>query len=134
MARSMPLREIRTADIASALSISFPDKNYLSDNGQQLISKALSEVMEMMGIERRLFTPYHAQSNGIVERFNDTPKNILPKLTANKQQKLGTSSYPQCYSNFGKFLIQQKVTRHLRSCMADKQEDQQIILPIFAQA
>ncbi|KAK3800900.1 hypothetical protein RRG08_051135 [Elysia crispata] len=44
----------------------------------------MSEVMEMMGIERRLSTPYHAQSNVMVERFNGTLKNMLHKLTADK--------------------------------------------------
>ena len=38
----------------------------------------------MMGIERRLSTPYDAQSNGMVERFNGTLKNMLHKLTADK--------------------------------------------------
>ena len=40
--------------------------------------------MEIIGIERRLSTPYHAQSNGMVERFNGTLKNMLHKLTADK--------------------------------------------------
>ena len=44
----------------------------------------MSEVMEMMGIERRLSTPYHAQSNRMMERFNGTLKNRLHKLTADK--------------------------------------------------
>ncbi|KAK3775309.1 hypothetical protein RRG08_030978 [Elysia crispata] len=44
----------------------------------------MSEVTEMMGTERRLSTPYHAQSNGMVERFNGTLKNMLHKLTSDK--------------------------------------------------
>ncbi|KAK3751187.1 hypothetical protein RRG08_023944 [Elysia crispata] len=44
----------------------------------------MSEVMEMMGIERRLSKPYHTQSNGIVERFNGTLKNMFHKLTTDK--------------------------------------------------
>ena len=43
-----------------------------------------ASTMEMMGIERRLSTPYHAQSSGMVERFNCTLKNMLHKLTADK--------------------------------------------------
>ena len=61
---AVPLREIRTTDVASALFNIFSrlglPKQILSDNGQQLVSKAMSEVMEMMGIERKLSTPYHA--------------------------------------------------------------------------
>ena len=86
---AVPLREIRTTDVASALFNIFSrlglPKQILSDNGQQLVSKAMSEVMEMMGIERKLSTPYHAQSNGMVERFNGTLKNMLQKLTVDKQ-------------------------------------------------
>ena len=85
---AVPLREIRTTDVASVLFNIFSrlglPKQILSDNGQQLVSKAMSEVMEMMGIERKLSTPYHAQSNGMVERFNGTLKNMLQKLTVDK--------------------------------------------------
>ncbi|KAK3771623.1 hypothetical protein RRG08_047880 [Elysia crispata] len=85
---AVPLRDIRTTDVASALFNIFSrlgvPKQILSDNGQQLVSKAMSELMEMIGIERRLSTPYHAQSNGIVEKFNGTLKNMLHKLTADK--------------------------------------------------
>ena len=85
---AVPLREIRTTDVASALFNIFSrlglPKQILSDNGQQLVSKAMSEVMEMMGIERKLSTPYHAQSNGMVERVNGTLKNMLQKLTVDK--------------------------------------------------
>ena len=42
------------------------------------------EVLEKIGIERRLSTPYHAQSNRMVERFNGTLKNMLHKVTADK--------------------------------------------------
>ena len=85
---AVPLREIRTTDVASALFNIFSrlglPKQILSDNGQQLVSKAMSEVIEMMGIERKLSTPYHAQSNGMVDRFNGTLKNMLQKLTVDK--------------------------------------------------
>ena len=37
-----------------------------------------------MGIERRLSTPYYAQSNGMVERFNGTLKKRLHKLAVDK--------------------------------------------------
>ncbi|KAK3758007.1 hypothetical protein RRG08_058314 [Elysia crispata] len=77
---AVPLREIRTSDVASALFNIFSrlglPKQVLSDNGQQLVSKAVSEVMEMMGIERRLSTSYHAQSNGMVERFNGMSQTL----------------------------------------------------------
>ncbi|GFO36138.1 gypsy retrotransposon integrase-like protein 1 [Plakobranchus ocellatus] len=71
---AVPLKSISTTDVANALFNIFTrlglPKEILSDNGQQLVSKAMEEVVTMMGIQRRLSTPYHAQSNGMVERFN----------------------------------------------------------------
>ncbi|GFO36836.1 Pol polyprotein [Plakobranchus ocellatus] len=48
--------------------------------------KPWKKVMTMMGIQRRLSTPYHAQSNGMVERFNGSLKTMLRKLCAEKPQ------------------------------------------------
>ena len=120
---AVPLREIRTTDVASALFNIFSrlglPKQILSDNGQQLVSKAKSEVMEMMGIERKLSTPYHAQSNGMVERFNGTLKNMLQKLTVDKPNSWD-KLIPAVLFAFGKSRIRQQATHHLHSCMADK--------------
>ncbi|GFO36843.1 Zinc finger protein [Plakobranchus ocellatus] len=87
---AVPLKSISTTDVANALfniftRLGFP-KEILSDNGQQLVSKAVEEVMTMMGIQRRLSAPYHAQSNGMVERFNGSLKTMLRKLCAEKPQ------------------------------------------------
>ncbi|GFR74899.1 hypothetical protein ElyMa_000441300 [Elysia marginata] len=46
----------------------------------------MQEVMTMMGIQRRLSTPYHAQSNGMVERFNGSLKRMLQKLCTDKPE------------------------------------------------
>ncbi|GFO46495.1 hypothetical protein PoB_007300000 [Plakobranchus ocellatus] len=87
---AVPLKSISTTDVANALFNIFTrlglPKEILSDNGQQLVSKAMEEVMTMMGIQRRLSTPYHAQSNGMVERFNGSLKTMLRKLCADKPQ------------------------------------------------
>ncbi|GFR76504.1 Pol polyprotein [Elysia marginata] len=42
--------------------------------------------MTMIGIQRRLSTPYHAQSNGMVERFNGSLKRMLQKLCTDKPE------------------------------------------------
>ncbi|GFN95463.1 gypsy retrotransposon integrase-like protein 1 [Plakobranchus ocellatus] len=85
-----PLKSISTTDVANALFNIFTrlgvPKEILSDNSQQLVSKAMEEVMTMMGIQRRLSTPYHAQSNEMVERFNGSLKTMLRKLCAEKRQ------------------------------------------------
>ena len=80
------LKEIKSTDVTNALFQIFSrlgmPREILSDNGKQLVSNAMEEVMKMLNIDRRLSTPYHAQSNGLVERFNGTLKLMLRKLTA----------------------------------------------------
>ncbi|GFO35988.1 Pol polyprotein [Plakobranchus ocellatus] len=87
---AVPLKSISTTDVANALFNIFTrlglPKEIVSDNGQQLVSKAMEEVMTMMGIQRRLSTLYHAQSNGMVERFNGSLKTMLRKLCTEKPQ------------------------------------------------
>ncbi|GFO24642.1 gypsy retrotransposon integrase 1 [Plakobranchus ocellatus] len=87
---AVPLKSISTTDVAKALFNIFTrlglPKEILSDNGLQLVSKAMEEVMTMMGIQRRLSTPYHAQLNGMVERFNGSLKTMLRKLCTEKPQ------------------------------------------------
>ncbi|GFR83687.1 Gypsy retrotransposon integrase-like protein 1 [Elysia marginata] len=85
---ALPLKEIRTSDVVSGLFTVFSrlgvPKQILPDNGKQLISEAMTEVMKMLGIERRTCTPYHAQANGMVERLNGSLKTMLKKLTKDK--------------------------------------------------
>ena len=69
---------MRTTDVAFVFFNIFSrlglPKQVLSDNGRQLVSKAMSEVMELMGIERRMSTSYHAQSkrnSGKIQRHSE---------------------------------------------------------------
>ena len=85
---SIPLKDIRTTDVANALFTIFTrlgvPREIQTDNGQQLVSNAMKEVLAMMGIEHRQNTPYHSQSMGIIERQNGTLKSMLYKLTNDK--------------------------------------------------
>ncbi|GFO34791.1 gypsy retrotransposon integrase-like protein 1 [Plakobranchus ocellatus] len=77
------LRQITSSAVANELFIMFtrlgvPKK--LSDNGQQLVSKIIKETFRLLGISQETSAPYHPQSNGIIERFNGSLKQILRKL------------------------------------------------------
>ncbi|KAK3100248.1 hypothetical protein FSP39_016927 [Pinctada imbricata] len=48
-----------------------------SDQGSQYKSKLFSDVCELLGIQKIHTTPYHPQSDGMVERFNKTLCNML---------------------------------------------------------
>ena len=52
-------------------------KEIMTDRGSQLESKDCVEWMKSAGIDHLLSTPYHHQTNGVVERFNGTLEGRL---------------------------------------------------------
>eukprot|EP00745_Piridium_sociabile_P005869 TRINITY_DN137899_c0_g1_i1.p1 TRINITY_DN137899_c0_g1~~TRINITY_DN137899_c0_g1_i1.p1 ORF type:complete len:280 (-),score=57.61 TRINITY_DN137899_c0_g1_i1:5-796(-) len=58
----------------------------LTDRGTQFTSQMMKEVHRLLAIKAKYTTPYHAQCNGLVERFNGTLKSMLFKL-AKEQPK-----------------------------------------------
>ena len=51
-----------------------------SDNGRNLISNIFKNYLEKRGIQHVLTTPYHPESNGMVERANRTLGTVIRKL------------------------------------------------------
>lgn len=48
-----------------------------SDQGRQFESQVIAEVCKLLGIYKSCTTPYHPQSDGMVELFNRTLLNML---------------------------------------------------------
>ncbi|XP_059177648.1 uncharacterized protein K02A2.6-like [Physella acuta] len=85
---AVALKEISSETVIEALStiftrIGFPEE-ILSDNGPQFNSELYTQVNKFFGIKGIKTTPYHPNSNGMVERFNGSLKHMLRKLAANE--------------------------------------------------
>ena len=83
-AEATPLRKITADKVAEALfdmfsRVGFP-KEIQSDRGQQFMSQLFQEFNSFSNIKHIFSTPYHPQTNGVVERFHSTLKNMLRKL------------------------------------------------------
>jgi hypothetical protein len=81
---AVPLRNIDTVSVAEALwqmwtRVGVPEE-VLTDRGTQFTSEIMAEVYRLLGIRGLTTSPYHAQANGLCERFNATLKSILKKL------------------------------------------------------
>ena len=81
---AVPLKKIDSQTVAEELikmfaRMGFP-KEVLSDNASQFTSEMMSEVYRLMNINAVHSSPYHAQSNGVIERFHGTIKPMLRKL------------------------------------------------------
>ncbi|KAK7156031.1 hypothetical protein R3I94_006184 [Phoxinus phoxinus] len=59
-------------------------KRILTDNGREFVNNINTEVCNRLGIKRSLCAPYHPQTNGLVEKFNDTIQKALGKLVKDK--------------------------------------------------
>ena len=57
----------------------------LSDQGANFLSKVIAELCKILGVQRCRTTPYHAQTNGQVERFHQTLTRMIGKLDQNQK-------------------------------------------------
>ena len=85
---AVALKNIDTQTVAEALlgifsRVGIPDE-ILSDQGTQFMSDLMKEVMRLLSVKQLHSTPYHAQTNGLVERFNGTLKSMLKKLMTDR--------------------------------------------------
>ena len=81
---AIPLKHIDAETVAEALwevwtHVGVP-KEILTDMGTQFVSDLMKQVHKLLGTKPRTTTPYHAQANGLVERFNATLKQMLKRL------------------------------------------------------
>ena len=78
---SIPLRNIKTKAIVKAIVkfftfIGFP-KSVQSDQGSNFMSGVFQQVMHELGIKQYRSSAYHPESQGALERFHQTLKNMI---------------------------------------------------------
>jgi len=79
-----PLKSVKAKTVAWCLvqffsRVGFP-KEILTDQGTNFMSKLLKDVYQLLGIKGLRTTPYHPQTDGLTERFNQTLKQMLCKF------------------------------------------------------
>ena len=60
-----------------------------SDQGRNFESELFAEMCRLLGIKKTRTTPYHSQSDGMVECFNRTLEAQLSKFADHNQKGLG---------------------------------------------
>ncbi|KAI5617023.1 hypothetical protein C0J50_23276 [Silurus asotus] len=81
---AVALRNISARSVAEALfrvisRVGIP-KEILTDQGTAFMSRTLCELYELLGIKSIRTSVYHPQTDGLVERFNRTLKNMIRKF------------------------------------------------------
>ena len=90
----------------------------LTDQGTNFTSQLLREVYGLLQIDPIRTTPYHPQTDGLVERFNSTLKAMLKKTAAEK----GKDCDPTYSSPTVRCRRLQPVSRLSSWCMAETSE------------
>ena len=78
---AIPLRDIKAKTIVKALTkfssvFGFP-KSIQSDQGSNFVSGIFQQVMDELGIKQYRSSAYHPESQGSLERFHQTYKNMI---------------------------------------------------------
>ena len=55
-------------------------REILTDQGTNFMSELLQELHRLLGVKSICTSPYHSQTNGLTERFNQTLKQMLKKV------------------------------------------------------
>ncbi|XP_067442125.1 uncharacterized protein [Thunnus thynnus] len=81
---AFPLKKIKARQIVNCLIQLFSrvgiPKEIITDQGTNFTSSLLKEVYRLLGIQGVKTSPYHPQTDGLVERFNKTLKSMLRKF------------------------------------------------------
>ena len=67
------------------LHYGFPEK-IISDQGRNFESELIGHLCQLAGVQKLRTSPYHPQTNGQCERFNDTLLNMLGTLTPEQKK------------------------------------------------
>ncbi|XP_047219374.1 uncharacterized protein LOC124867136 [Girardinichthys multiradiatus] len=83
---AFPLKCVKARNVANCLIQLFSrvgiPKEVLTDCGTNFMSKYLQQVYKLLGVKGIKTTPYHPQMDGLVERYNQTLKNMLRKFVS----------------------------------------------------
>lgn len=83
---AFPLKAIKARQVADCLVQLFSrvglPREVITDQGTNFLSLLLKQVYQLLGIKGIRTTPYHPQTDGLVERFNQTLKNMLRRFVS----------------------------------------------------
>ena len=87
---AIPVKAVDVEHIAEELvriftRVGIPEE-ILTDQGSNFTSQLQSEIYQLLHVHPIQTSPYHPQTDGLVERFNKTLKTMLRKVAAEDQQ------------------------------------------------
>lgn len=104
-AYAIPMKNKDNKTVAKAFEkiiekIDAPISSVRSDNGSEFVSKTFQSLLESHNIKQVLSLPAKPQSNGNIERFNQTLKRLLKQATLVKKSYDWVSLIDTCVDNY----------------------------------
>uniref|UniRef100_A0A9J8C7I0 Gypsy retrotransposon integrase-like protein 1 n=1 Tax=Cyprinus carpio carpio TaxID=630221 RepID=A0A9J8C7I0_CYPCA len=113
---AIPLRKATTKAIAQELfllcsRVGIPSQ-ILTDQGTPFMSRMMGDLCKLLKVQQLRTTVYHPQTDGLVERFNQTLKQMLHRVTAEDKRDwdkmlpyvlFGVREVPQASTGFTPF-------------------------------
>jgi len=79
----------KAVDITSMSKVPVKDRtSLLSDNGSGYVSRAFGDYLRLLGIKHILASPFHPQTNGKVERYQQTLKGEISQVSYDMPSEL----------------------------------------------
>ncbi|XP_050984340.1 uncharacterized protein LOC127176618 isoform X2 [Labeo rohita] len=113
---AVPLRKATAKSIAQELFQLFSrvgiPKEILTDQGTPFMSRLMADLCRLLRVKQLRTTVYHPQTDGLVERFNQTLKRMLRRVTAEDRRDwdlmlpyilFGVREVPQASTGFTPF-------------------------------
>ena len=123
---AVPLKSINAEPVVEELVLLFSrvgvPKEILTDQGSTFTSQLLKEIYHLQHVHSIQTTPYHLQTDGLVERFNKTLKSMLQK-TATEEGKDWDKLIPYLFFTYHEVSQASTGFLLLSYCMADLSKD-----------
>ena len=95
---ALPLRAATAKAVARELMLLFSRvgiaREILTDQGSCFMLRVLKELLSLLQVKQLRTSVYHPQTDGLVERFNKTLKQMLKKAMETDGKKLGPTPSP----------------------------------------
>ena len=120
---AIPLRNIKTKSIVKAVIKFFTfvglPKSVQSDQGSNFMSGIFQQVMHELGIKQYRSSAYHPESQGALERFHQTLKNIIKSYCCDTKKDWDEGIHLQSENLYKNLLVSVLLNKFLAILFVD---------------
>ena len=90
----------------------------VSDNGTNFTAEVTREMLKTLGVQVRTSSPFHAEGNSLIERFQQTLKKMLRHIMSSHEPDRGRTKLNICCGLTGPSPTRHWALAHIKWCTA----------------